>query len=80
MSDPSNAEAAVAWLLERGPITETPAWAALAAHYEAVTAEGGLNMRDVFAADPDRFNKLSVRRNAPPFLCERMRGRTFFFF
>ena len=33
-------------------LTQLPAWQALAAHYEAIK---GLHMRDLFAAEPDRF-------------------------
>ena len=38
--------------------TQTPAWAALQAHYDALKAEG-INLKDWFAADPARVSKLS---------------------
>jgi len=38
--------------------TELPAQAALAAHYQTI---GNLHMRDLFAADPGRFGKYSLR-------------------
>src|SRR5215510_5223590 len=39
-------------------ITSTPAWRALAGHHPQV---GGLHMRGLFAADPDRFRRFSLR-------------------
>ncbi|HEX8915566.1 MAG TPA: glucose-6-phosphate isomerase [Humisphaera sp.] len=39
-------------------LTQSPAWKALAAHYEQVK---GLHMRDLFAKDPSRFDALSLR-------------------
>ena len=39
-------------------LSELPAWKALQAHYEAVES---LHMRDLFDADDQRFEKLSVR-------------------
>ena len=39
-------------------LTQSPAWKALAAHYEQVK---GLQMRDLFAKDPSRFDALSLR-------------------
>ena len=39
-------------------LTQTPAWQALAAHYDEVAPQ---HMRDLFQADPDRFEKFSVR-------------------
>ena len=39
-------------------ITDTPAWQALARHAEAVR---DLHMRDLFAADPQRFERFSLR-------------------
>ena len=38
------------------PLTELPAWKALAAHYETVRGE---HLRDLFAADPGRAGRLS---------------------
>ncbi|MFA7238937.1 MAG: glucose-6-phosphate isomerase [Sulfuricellaceae bacterium] len=38
-------------------LTQSPAWVALQAHREAMTA---VHMRDLFAADPARFDKFSV--------------------
>jgi glucose-6-phosphate isomerase len=38
-------------------LTETKAWTALAAHQEEIA---GTHMRDLFAADPDRFRDLSI--------------------
>jgi len=39
-------------------LTETPAWRALAAHHAEVE---GLHMRDLFARDPQRFDRFSLR-------------------
>ncbi len=39
-------------------LKETPAWKALDAHYDEVKH---LQMRDLFAEDPERFNKFSLR-------------------
>jgi glucose-6-phosphate isomerase len=39
-------------------VTSTPAWKALADHHSAMA---GQSMRDLFAADPDRFSKFSLR-------------------
>ncbi|MFO1128983.1 MAG: glucose-6-phosphate isomerase [Rhodospirillales bacterium] len=39
-------------------ITQSPAWQALERH---AASTGTLHMRDLFAADPDRFNRFSVR-------------------
>jgi len=41
-------------------LKETLAWKALEAHYEKVK---DLHMRDLFAEDPERFNRFSVRSN-----------------
>ena len=41
-------------------LKETLAWKALEAHYETVK---DLHMRDLFAEDPERFNRFSVRSN-----------------
>ncbi len=41
----------------RSPITETPAWKALAAHYEEIR---GLHLRELFAADAERGEKLAL--------------------
>ncbi len=38
--------------------TKTPAWEALGAHYDKLTSEG-ISLKDWFAADPERVNKLS---------------------
>ncbi|BCL74644.1 glucose-6-phosphate isomerase 1 [Jeongeupia sp. HS-3] len=38
-------------------LTQSPAWQALAAHYQDVSS---LHMRDLFDADPQRFEKLSL--------------------
>ena len=38
-------------------LTESPAWQALQRHFDEVS---GLQMRDLFAADPQRFDKLSL--------------------
>jgi glucose-6-phosphate isomerase len=40
------------------PLPATPAWRALAAHREALA---GVHMRDLFAADPARFARYSIR-------------------
>jgi glucose-6-phosphate isomerase len=39
-------------------LTESPAWKALAAHYEQIK---GTQMRDLFARDADRFEQFSLR-------------------
>ncbi|PYS89362.1 MAG: glucose-6-phosphate isomerase [Acidobacteria bacterium] len=39
-------------------LTQSPAWQALAAHYDEVAPQ---HMRDLFKADPQRFEKFSVR-------------------
>ncbi|HVI49914.1 MAG TPA: glucose-6-phosphate isomerase [Candidatus Sulfotelmatobacter sp.] len=39
-------------------LTRTPAWTALAQHYEAAKS---LHLRDLFAADPARFERFSLR-------------------
>ncbi|MDW8208727.1 MAG: glucose-6-phosphate isomerase [Chloroherpetonaceae bacterium] len=39
-------------------LTASPAWRALQAHFQETTA---LHMRDLFAADPQRFERFSVR-------------------
>src|ERR1700722_20264783 len=39
-------------------LTQSPAWKALAAHYETASQ---LEMRDLFAADPNRFETFSLR-------------------
>jgi glucose-6-phosphate isomerase len=39
------------------PLTETPQWRALAAHYEEIA---GVHMRDLFARDPNRFERFSI--------------------
>ncbi len=39
-------------------MSELPAWSALSAHYSRIK---DLHLRDLFASDPDRFNKLHVR-------------------
>src|SRR3569833_3385445 len=39
-------------------LTRSTAWAALQSHYEAMRQA---HMRDLFAADPDRFAKFSLR-------------------
>jgi glucose-6-phosphate isomerase len=39
-------------------ITTSPAWAMLAAHHQLMT---GVHMRDLFAADPERFRRFSLR-------------------
>ena len=41
-------------------LTDSPAWQALAAHYTQVEA---LHMRDLFAREPDRFDRFSLRLN-----------------
>ena len=40
------------------PLTRLPAWSALAAHFDALR---DLHMRDLFAADPRRFETFSLR-------------------
>ncbi len=40
------------------PVTQTEAWKALQGHHQEVTP---LSMRQIFAADPDRFQKFSLR-------------------
>ena len=40
------------------PLTDSPAWKALAAHHAEVAP---LHMRDLFAADPGRFRRFSIR-------------------
>jgi hypothetical protein len=40
-----------------GSLTATPAWKALAAHFEETNSA---TMKDMFAADPDRFEKFSL--------------------
>ena len=42
-------------------LTELPAWKALKAHYKKEMADG--HMRDLFANDPDRFQRFSLRFN-----------------
>ena len=39
-------------------LTESPAWKALQDHHDAIA---GTPMRELFAADPERFAKFSVR-------------------
>src|SRR5208337_2728278 len=39
------------------PLTELKAWKALESHYEQIR---GLHLRDLFAADPDRGERLTV--------------------
>src|SRR2546423_5890009 len=39
-------------------LTESPAWQALAAHYEEIAPR---HMRDLFSADPQRFDKFIAR-------------------
>ena len=41
-----------------GNLKESPAWQALSEHYEAIR---DLHMRDLFASDPHRFEKFSLR-------------------
>jgi len=41
-----------------GTLTATPAWRALAAHHGEIA---GLHMRDLFARDPERFDKFSLQ-------------------
>ncbi|TPW17458.1 MAG: glucose-6-phosphate isomerase [Halothiobacillaceae bacterium] len=41
-------------------ITATPVWAALAAHYQEVSP---LHMRELFASDPERFQRFSLTVN-----------------
>src|SRR5208282_1693433 len=41
-------------------ITQTPAWRALRRHFRAIAKK---QMRDLFQADPDRFQKFSLRCN-----------------
>jgi glucose-6-phosphate isomerase len=38
-------------------LTQSPAWLALAGHHVAVR---GVHMRDLFAGDPDRFQRFSL--------------------
>ena len=45
-------------MLNRLDPTTTAAWQALAAHYEAIR---DVHMRDLFAADPERFARFSLR-------------------
>lgn len=40
------------------PLTTSPAWKALAAHYQKISST---HMRDLFAQDPKRFEKFSLR-------------------
>jgi len=47
-------------MLKRIDPTQTPAWRALTAHYERVKS---LHLRDLFAADPQRFARMSIRFN-----------------
>lgn len=42
------------------PLTQSPAWKALAQHHQEIA---GQHMRDLFAADPQRFKKFSLRWN-----------------
>lgn len=44
--------------VDEGSLTESPAWRALDHHRRAMD---GLHMRDLFAAEPDRFARMSVR-------------------
>jgi len=39
-------------------VTQLPAWKALEAHCQEVS---GLHMRDLFARDPERFDRFSLR-------------------
>ena len=39
------------------PLTETGPWKALQAHYREM---GSVHMRELFAADPDRFGRFSI--------------------
>ncbi len=39
-------------------LTRSPAWTALDAHRKAME---GVHMRDLFAADPKRFDRFSLR-------------------
>ena len=39
---------------------DSPAWRALAAHAEAIRTQ---HLRDLFAADPQRFDTLSLRHD-----------------
>ena len=41
-------------------VTKTPAWEALQAHYDKLTSEG-ISLKDWFAADPDRVEKLTFK-------------------
>jgi len=45
-------------LFQMTKLTQLPAWQALQAHFEQV---GDLHMRDLFAADPQRFDRYSLR-------------------
>ncbi|MFN8528364.1 MAG: glucose-6-phosphate isomerase [Anaerolineae bacterium] len=40
------------------PLSQSPAWQTLLAHYQTIRDQ---HMRDWFAADPDRFNRFSLR-------------------
>ena len=40
--------------------TKTPAWVALQKHHDELV-EKGISLKDWFAADPDRVEKLSYR-------------------
>jgi glucose-6-phosphate isomerase len=42
------------------PITETPEWRALDAHYESLR---DVHLRDLFADDPERGEQLTVDRD-----------------
>lgn len=44
--------------LERCELTQSPAWQALAAHYRELAP---VHMRELFAADPQRFERFSLR-------------------
>ena len=41
-------------------LTESPAWMALRKHHREIAE---LRMRDLFAEDPERFGKFSLRLN-----------------
>ncbi|MGA9962431.1 MAG: glucose-6-phosphate isomerase, partial [Azonexus sp.] len=41
-------------------LVDTPAWRALAVHAEAVRP---LHLRELFAADPERFERFSLRQD-----------------
>ena len=45
--------------------TQTEAWAALKAHYEALQRDG-ISLKDWFAADPERVEKLTFDVNDLP--------------